>query len=173
MLNDKEIKLKNLLEKEQDINKIGSEIKEVKKINNEFEKFKKEVTSTENKFIKYKKDFCVEKIEVFKFIAKQELKNIDVILDILKFTTSLSISIFVASLTTTYFSKEIYIIIYINTILIILLVMFIVARNKILSNNKTILFKVLEESNTIMCDDIILKCNDFKEKLKEFKVEIN
>ena len=141
----------------------------MKEVYDKTKELKKETTTLNNEYIKSKKDFCIEKIEIFKFITEQELKNVDVILDILKLTTSLSISIFVASLTTTYFSKEIYIIIYINIVLIVLLVMFIVARNKVLLRSKTTILDVLKESDIIMCDDIILKCTNIKEELKKLK----
>ena len=141
----------------------------VTKIYNETEKLKKEQLSFKDKSFKAMKDVYIEQMDIYKFIAEQELKNIDVILDILKVTTSLSISLFIASLTTPYFNEKIGIIILLNFILIILLVMFINARNKILSKSKTILLEVFKESTDITHFDINLGNNDIEERIKKLK----
>ena len=85
----------------------------------------------------------------------------------------MSISIFIASLTTTYFSEKIIIIFFINIISIALLIIFIIRRNKILSEIQTTLLGILKESDIIICEDIILKLSDFNKRLKELKKQRN
>ena len=167
MSNDKEIKLKNLLDKERNINKIGSEIKEAKK----------EMLNFNNKLDNKIKDSYTEELEISKFIMEHDLKNIDVILDILKVTTSLSISLFIASLTTPYFNEKIGIIIFLNFILIILLVIFIKKRKDILSNGKINLFKIINKLHNIAEDTLLSELdnritprhNDIQKKINKIK----
>jgi hypothetical protein len=104
------------------------------------------------------------------------LKNVDVIIDILKLTTSLSVSMFIASLTTTYFNEKIYIIIIISIISITLLGIFIDARNSISLKGEKTLLEILNKSTVITYDnmllkrdDVKLKCNDINKRLEELK----
>ncbi|NOQ68325.1 hypothetical protein GQ568_02705, partial [Patescibacteria group bacterium] len=157
MSNDKEIKLKNLLDKERNINKIGSEIKEAKK----------EMLNFNNKLDNKIKDSYTEELEISKFIMEHDLKNIDVILDILKVTTSLSISLFIASLTTPYFNEKVGIIILLNFILIILLIIFIEKRKSILLKWKGILLGIFKESSNITRDNINFQHSEINKELEQ------
>ena len=106
---------------------------------------------------------------------EHDLKNIDVILDILKVTTSLSISLFIASLTTTYFNEKVNIIILLNFILIILLVIFIKKRKDILLDGKKDLHKIIGKlyditNETLLSElDKINKINVTDKKFKKQK----
>jgi len=146
--------------------------RKIREVRDKVNKLDKEITTFNDKFIKVTKDFCNEEIGIYKFITEQELKNIDAILDILKLTTSLSLSIFIASLTTTYFSEKTDSIIIINVLSIFLLIIFIIERKRTLSKSKTTLLKVLQESNTVTRDYINFICNDINKKLKEQKNSI-
>ncbi len=167
MLNDKEIKLKNPLKKEEEIEKLESEIEEAKK----------EMSNFNNKLNKNIKDSYTEELEISKFIMEHDLKNIDVILDILKITTSLSVSLFIASLTTPYFNEKISIIILINFILIILLVIFIEKRKDVLSDGKINLFKIIDKLHETTKDALLSeidnritpKHNNIQEKINKIK----
>jgi len=135
-----------------------------KKICSEVDEFSKKVDEFESISLKAIKDVFIEKTEIRKFITEQELKNIDVILDILKLITSLSISIFVASLTTAYFNEKIHIIIFINLLFVGLLAIFIDVRKDILEKNKKILLEIFEKSDATTRDGILAKAKDFKSK---------
>ena len=164
MLNDKEIKLKNPLKKEEEIEKLESEIKEAKK----------EMSNFNNKLGDDMKNFYTEKLGIFKFIMEHDLKNIDVILDILKITTSLSVSLFIASLTTPYFNEKIGIIISLNFILIILLVIFIKKRKDILLNGKIDLLKTIEALYDITANTLLSELNGrITPKHKNIQEKIN
>ena len=149
---------------------------EVEKLKEESADIEKEVANFEKESTKAMKSLCIEETEIQKFIIEQKLKNIDVIIDILKLTTSLSVSMFIASLTTTYFNEKIYIIIIISIISTTLLGIFIDARNSISLKGEKTLLEILNKSNTITLDvmllkrdNIKLKNNDIDKKLKELK----
>lgn len=138
--------------KEKGINQIDSEIKEAKK----------EMSSFSNKVSENIKGSYTEELDISKFIMEHDLKNIDVILDILKVTTSLSISLFIVSLTTLYFNEKQFIfIILINLTLIILLVIFIKKRKDVLSDGKINLFKIIDKLHNVI-EDILLSELDNK-----------
>ena len=130
---------------------------EIDKVCDEMNGFIKKTDNFLDEFVKVMNNNSVKEIEVYKFITEQELKNIDVILNILKLVTSLSISIFIASLTTNYFNGKIDIIITINIISIILLITFILVRNNILLKNKTILLEAFKKSATVTLNTLLSK----------------
>ncbi len=142
---------------------------EAREISNKVNELNKKATVLKDKCAKAIKDSYIEEIAIRKFITEQELKNIDVILDILKVATSLSISIFIASLTTTYFNEKIYIIICINIISAILLIAFIDARNKILLKSKTTLLNIFNKSTIETFKDVLSETEKIKLKLAEQK----
>ena len=152
------------------------EINEAEKLKKKADNFEKEVINFEKELTKAMKSLFIEETEIQKFIIEQRLKNIDVIIDILKLTTSLSVSMFIASLTTTYFNEKIYIIIIINIISITLLGIFINARNSISLKGEKTLLEILNKSKItthdvmlLKKDNIKLKCNDINKKLKKLK----
>ena len=120
------------------------------------------------------KKFYIEKLEIFKFILNHDLKHIDVILDILKITTSLSMSLLIASLTTSYFSEKFGIIILLNIILIILIAIFIKKRKSILFNGKDGLIEIIEEFYNITGDTLLSELdNRIEPRHNDIQKEIN
>lgn len=159
---------------EEKIKKLDSETKEINRIDSEIKESKKEMSNFNNKLGDDIKSFYTEKLGISKFIMEHDLKNIDVILDILKITTSLSISLFIASLTTPYFNEKIDIIISLNFILIILLVIFIKKRKDILSNGKIDLLETIEALYDITENTLLSELdNRITPKHKNIQKKIN
>ena len=157
------------------INKLDSEIKELQK---ELSSFDAKLSNFNTKLGNDIKNFYTEELGISKFIMEHNLKNIDVILDILKVTTSLSISLFIASLTTIYFNEKTGIIILLNFVLIILLIIFIKKRKDILLNGKKDLQKIIDKlyditNETLLSELDKIKLNNTDKKLKEQKKIFN
>jgi len=160
-------------------NKETEKEEKIKKLYNEFEKLEKESANTQKEIddfgnisFKATKDVLIEEMEVRKFITEQELKNIDVILNILKLITSLSISIFIASLTTVYFNEKVYIIIFINLLSAGSLAIFIDARKNILEKNKKILLKIFKKSAITTYNNMLTKSENIQSKLNDNKKKV-
>ena len=145
---------------------------EVEKLKKESANIIKKMANLEQESIKDWAGLRTEEMELYKFIIKQELKNVDVILNILKLSTSLSISILIASLSTNYFNVNIEVIIGINLISIILLIIFINARNSISLKGKKTLLEILEKSTTTTCNTMLVKSDGIKLKINNNKKEL-
>ena len=165
---EKERRAKEIYDKVKELNK-----RRAKEIYDKVKELNNKTFALENKKTKTIKDTYIEEIEIYKFVIEQKLKNIDVILDILKLTTSLSISILIASLSTTYFNVNIIAVVGINIVTICLLILFIKKRKAVLEQSETTLFEVFNESVTITLKDLLSERNrinlEFKKIIKDLK----
>jgi len=165
---EKERRAKEIYDKVKELNK-----RRAKEIYDKVKELNNKTFALENKKTKTIKDTYIEEIEIYKFVIEQKLKNIDVILDILKLTTSLSISILIASLSTTYFNVNIIAVVGINIVTICLLILFIKKRKAVLEQSETTLFEVFNESVTITLKDLLSERNrinlEFKKIIKDLQ----